>query len=117
MKKKPLVAKSKVKVFCSEYVSNDNTWFLIENEAEGEVGVTMEFKLEGYKLEGPDEEDGNTWTFRVEPGGNVVKHLEPAKKALGSSGGMGMGFGGMAALLDDYANVANCYSYKASIEE
>jgi len=102
IRRKPML--NKRKIFKSELSSGDCAWVLFENEElEASFTVTCEFKLTGYCLEEPDEDDKNTITFELAPGDKIIKKLLPAeivkKNAPKKKAG---GFNPMAGITDMY---------------
>jgi len=113
LRKKELFKGNKSVVY-REYITDDNTWFLIENGGAEAIKAYMEFELDGYTLENPDEGAETVWTIPIEAGANALRHVLPEKKAAKAGGG-GMGMFSMGALMDEYANVARSYKFKATL--
>ena len=68
------------KVFCSELkAKNDVSYFLIENDGKAAVEVVMEFTLDGFELDDPDDDDDQTWTMDLIPGATVLKIVRPVQ--------------------------------------
>ena len=106
------------KVFCSELKEKDDiSYFLIENDGKAAAEVLMEFNLDGFTLDEPDEEEGNSWTIALGPGERALKVVRPAPSEKKATSGMGLGGGNaMAALMMDYAECAKGFSYKTKIQ-
>lgn len=119
IRRKELLNK-KTKVFSSETTYGEFAYVLFENEeAEKAFTVTSEFKMEGYRLEEPDEENGVVVTLNLRPGDKIIKKLLPAeiiKKNAPAKKKMG-GFNAMAGLTDMYDQLEKQYSFKATVEE
>ena len=75
----------------------------------------MEFKLDGFILQNPDEEKANTFTFDIVPGKQILKHVLPEKKAGGpvDLGGMG----GLGGLVMSYGDLDKGWSQKVKVTD
>ena len=94
----------KTKIYSSDTTHGEFAFVLFENEeTERAFTVTCEFKMEGFKLEEPDEENGVVLTLELAPGDKIIKKLLPAEiiKSGAPKKKMG-GFNPMAGLTDMY---------------
>lgn len=118
IRRKELLNK-KTKLYCSETTNGDFGYVLFENEeATRGFTVTCEFKMEGYRLEEPDEENGVILTVELAPGDKIIKKLVPAEIVKKGAAPKKMGgFNPMAGLTDMYDQMEKHFSFKSSVEE